>query len=86
MKTTVFAAATLLGSMGAVIHKLATKTAPPSEQLGSASVHGVDNHLKHPVRSIWVSDWRTRHRRRSGRRLSMQNMGERRWLKKHRNL
>jgi hypothetical protein len=44
MKTAVFAAATLLGSVSAAIHKLPLKKVPLSEQLAGASI---DSHVKH---------------------------------------
>lgn len=44
MKTTVFAAAALLGSVSGAIHKLPLKKVPLSEQLAGASI---DHHVKH---------------------------------------
>lgn len=44
MKTAVFAAATLLGSVSAAVHKLPLKKIPLAEQLAGASF---DGHVKH---------------------------------------
>ena len=44
MKTAVFAAAALLGSVSGAIHKLPLKKVPLSEQLAGASI---DPHVKH---------------------------------------